>query len=465
MPRFRILVQKLKTREAIRKGAFHRVQSKRQPIGEREDSSEQTKGVHQIRRSQSESTVSSRSSEDVDEGVNSQQGQRGRSSTRKQRPPRREESNESPNRRSDGDDSRSSMVEWSVSATEDPDDANKDYPSWTRCSFKPWNDPEESSEVEYIPPVMDEDFGRLSSLQGDPSGTFQPSPEQMQDHESDDDVSVASSASSNDSDSSDLDSLDNFLKKMFGCSAQQAFETKENEDEMINVNVDEENDIVNGDETDENQDIEPEANEWSKDSVRDMDSSDAIYTSHSSPSRRRSYKARSVLSGDEMSLSAVDSVIEMTNSKEQPASANRVLDADTIDEGRNPEASHQNSYNNSERKKEDCSKHDSDEVEKSSICQTDSLSEMPISDRNRKEAPEPSASTSESHGLNAGTAFRTKIDQPTTRRGKNRPFWIPITHPRAPNIIRDQVTMLPDNLAPMARLRYCRESISTAMYV
>lgn len=463
-------MQKLKARESIRKGAFQRVQSSKQYLGDEEIFTEQTKEVHQLPTTHLESTVSSRSSDDIDQNSDSQNAQRWHSSTRKKTQSRREFFNGSPNMSSDEDDPES-IVGSPQSDNGVPDDANKEYPSWTRCSFKPWNEPDEPNELEYIPSVTDEDVHRFSTImQGDQSTTCHPTQERMEDNDSDDDASVVSSASSNESDSSDLDSLDIFLKKMFGCSAQQEFATKDNDLVMNNdVVQDKINNLNGGDRNNEDHNIDPEETGSKQGSVHKMDSSDAIYTSNSSPSRRRSYKGRSVLSVDDMSLSAVDSVIEMTNSQEETFLMGTEEDSDIVDEERDPDDSYhaRNSENDSVRTTEDYIKHvgDDDRDEQITGC-TYPPSEKPISNDETKEPAMPSSSTPEWHGMTMGTTdYRPQKDHSSRGRGKTSPFWAAITHPRAPNIIRDQVTMLPDNLTPMARLRYCRESISTAMYV
>jgi hypothetical protein len=462
MPQFRILAQKLKTRESIRKRALQRGQSNKHQLGEEEVSTDQTKGgvPHQLNISHSESTTSSPSTENIRKNSeDSYTFQRGSSSSRKDAQHRGESSDVSPNRTS-GEDGSESLAGSPQSDNGNPDDAIKDYPSWTRCSFKPWNEPDESNEIEYSPSVTDDDADRSITIREvDPPVASLPTQEQTQNKESDDDASLISNASSNESDTSDLDSLDNFLKNIFGCPAQQELEKKDN----LNAEDENKGGIV------ENV-IEPVQTGWNKDSVHNMDSTDAIYTSHSKHSRRRAYKGRSVMSVDEMSLSVCDSVIEMTSSKVVSILMLPKIDYNIVDEERNPEDScyARNSGNDPERTTEEkyTEQGVDDDRNQSSIGKTYVPSERQTSNQHEaKESDLPSISTLECHGPTMGTKHSlTQIEQPKRWKGTKCPHWAPIIHPRAPNTIRDQVTMLPDNLPPMARLRYCRASNDTSMY-
>lgn len=441
-------------------------------------SSEQpTKVIQQIlpQSSASESTVSSRSSDVVEANLEKPRQQRGRTSSRRQRSSGRNQSNESPQKTNETYDSNS-VLTWSVSDDDVSAVPTKDYPAWTRCSFKPWNESGESNEFEDISPVIEIDAETYPVVQEDNVATIFPAPEKrIQEDDSGDEVSVASSVSSNESDFSDFDSLNNFLKKVFRCSTQHPCETKEVDDEVTSnsrhtkggVNKDN----VDGDKTTEGENMEPDKSVRSEGSVWNMGSSDAIYTSHSSPSRRRYYKSRSILSDDELSRTAVDSVIEMSDSMVLTTSKSIEPPSDIADEERNPEGPNVANDSNldEQRTKEEEDDEDDDEEEREegeeNVEQNHHECKNTASSRDILEPNELSTSLPEMQGWSTSSSCRPKADEANKHHPKTIISWTASMSPRTPNILRDQVTMLPDNLPPMARLRYCRNTISTAMYV
>lgn len=361
---------------------------------------------------------------------------------------------------------------------------DKDYPTWAVNSFKTWVSDSKNGRCDANNHGED-CYGVEDSFQTDsykdgnstlekmtfsmPKGESQTSEETFleerdealesnisssteRDATFDDTLSPVPTGSSEESgtyDASDADSLETFFVNVFRCTQQRTFETKE--------------DLVAAGSMDDNH--------------LSLENHDEVFSSCSSP--RRSWRSRSIVTEHDMAeMDRVDSVIEMKMLEEDQFVASEMT-TDLV-EVRSPEKEDDefNSLNKEDRDPETSmnfdltvsgTSHDgrmepdedlADLIGTFMDREDPSVHKVPegyhVEDQKRDCASPMEAANEEISLLTEATkeaiAHRTQL------------HWMAYVPPRKKIVIWDE-TSLPDNIPPMARLRYCRNSYGTNMLV